>query len=102
MILCDGRQAITVGLIAVLLPPFPVFVGLLAVAGAVGTLFLPASKSAVPKLVERARMGRANVLLGASRNVAVAVGPVVSAFVYQTAGARAALTPCHTSLRRCC
>lgn len=90
MILCDGGQAVTVGLIAVWLPPFPVFVGLLAVAGSFGTLFLPASKSAVPKLVERAQLGRANALLGTSRNVAVAVGPVVSAFVYQAAGARAA------------
>jgi MFS family permease len=90
MIACDAGQLLATGAVAVLLPPPAVLVGLVVVSSLLGTAFLPAGKSAVPKLVPRDRLGRANALLGVSANVAVAGGPLLGALVYQFAGARAA------------
>ncbi len=90
MIGCDAGQLLTMGAVAVLLPAPAVLVGLLLVASLLGTAFLPAGKSAVPRLVARERLGRANALLGVSSNVATALGPLLGALVYQFAGARAA------------
>jgi MFS family permease len=90
MIGCDLGRVVTVGLLALLLPPIPVVVGLVALTGALSTLFLPAGKSCVPKLVARDRLGRANGLLGVSHNIALAVGPVVGAGLIGWFGPRVA------------
>jgi MFS family permease len=90
MIICDLGRFGALGLIAVSLPPYPVLVALIFATGALTACFSPASKGAVPKLVERPRLAHANSLLGLSHNLALAAGPVAGALLFGTAGARAA------------
>ncbi|GAA0919871.1 putative MFS-type transporter YfiS [Virgisporangium aurantiacum] len=90
MVICDLGRVITVGLIAILLPPIPVLAALIAVTSLIGTMFLPTGKSCVPLLVERDQLGRANGMLGSSHNIALAAGPVVGASLINWMGPHAA------------
>lgn len=90
MILCDLARFCTLGVIAVFLPPFAVLVFLMFATGAFTACFAPASKGAVPKLVERPRLAQANSLLGVSHNLALALGPVAGAVLFEYAGAQVA------------
>lgn len=90
MIVCDLARCGTLGAMAVFLPPFPVLVLLIFATGGFTACFAPASKGAVPKLVERPRLAQANSLLGVSHNLALALGPFAGALVFDHAGAQAA------------
>ncbi|GIF05431.1 MFS transporter [Actinoplanes siamensis] len=90
MIACDLARVVSVGLIAVLLPPVEALIALIAVTSLLSTMFLPAGKSCVPLLVGRDRLGRANALLGFSHNIALATGPVIGAALMNWVGPRAA------------
>src|SRR5690606_37475028 len=87
---CDLDRFCTLELIAVFLPPFPVLVLLTFTAGLFSAGFAPASRSAVPQLVERARLAHANSLLGVLHNVALALGPVAGALLFDHVGAQVA------------
>lgn len=90
MVLCDVGQAAAVGAIALLLPPYWLLVTLVAAYSVFSTLFLPAGKGAIPKLVSRDELTAANALMGTSFNFAMAAGPAVGAFLVAGPGARAA------------
>lgn len=90
MIACDLGRFCTLGLIAAFLPPFSVLVLLIFATGLFSAGFAPASKGAVPRLVERPRLAQANSLLGVSHNVALALGPMAGALLFDYAGAQAA------------
>jgi hypothetical protein len=90
MIGCDVGRLLLVGAIAIALPSFPVFVAILAATSLLSTLFLPAGKSTVPRIVDAARLGTANALLGMSQNLSIAAGPAIGAELYVHTGPRAA------------
>jgi MFS family permease len=90
MIGCDVGRLLLVGLVAVTLPPFLLFIAVMAATSLLSTLFLPAGKSVVPRIVDTARLGSANALLGVSQNLGIAIGPAVGAELYAHAGPRAA------------
>ena len=58
----------------------------LAVFGAAGAFFQPASTGLVPRLVSRQRLQEANALLGLARSGIEVFGPVVSGLVVATLG----------------
>lgn len=90
MVLCDLGQAAAVGAIALLLPPYWLLVVLVGAYSILSTLFLPAGKGAIPKLVSRHELTAANALMGTSFNFAMAAGPAIGAFLVAGPGARAA------------
>jgi MFS family permease len=87
---CAIGRLLAMGVIVLLLPPFPVLVALIAATGSATTLFSPTVKSAAPKLVDRDELSRANALLSFSHNSAFAAGPLIGASLFGLAGARAA------------
>ncbi len=91
MVICDLGQAVLVGAIALLLPPYWLLVALVAGASTLSALFSPAGKGAVPRLVARQELTRANALLGSSFNLSVAAGPALGALLVAGPGVRAAL-----------
>ena len=91
MILCDLGQAALIGCVALLLPPFPVLVALVAGASVLSTLFFPAGRSAVPALVLEEDLTPANALLGSAANLSFALGPATGALLFAGLGARGAL-----------
>jgi MFS family permease len=93
LLTCTVVRLIALGTILLLLPPFPMLVVLIALSGAATTLFTPTTKSAVPLLVDRDQLGRANAMLSLSHNFGFAAGPVLGAFLFQLAGSRAAFAP---------
>lgn len=88
MIGCDLGRLLLVGMVALTLPPFALFVAIQAVTSLLSTMFLPAGKGVVPKLVEAGHLGSANALLGMSQNLGVALGPAIGAELYAHAGPR--------------
>lgn len=90
MVFCDLGQAAAVGAIALLLPPYWLLVTLVAAYSILSTLFLPAGKGAIPKLVSLDELTAANTLMGASFNFAMAAGPAVGALLVAGPGARVA------------
>lgn len=90
MVFCDLGQAAAVGTIAVLLPPYWLLVVLVVAYSILSTLFLPAGKSAIPRLVSRNELTAANAFMGTSFNFAVAAGPAIGALLVAGPGARIA------------
>ena len=90
MIACDLGRFCTLGLIAAFLPLLRTVL-LIFATGLFSAGFAPASKGAVPRLVERPRLAQANSLLGVSHDVALALGPMAGALLFDYAGAQAAL-----------
>jgi len=91
MILCDLGQAGLIAAIALFLPPLFVLVGLVAATSLLATLFLPAGRSAVPKLVDSDGLASANALLASTSNLSYAVGPALGGLLVAFAGLRTAL-----------
>jgi hypothetical protein len=91
MIACDITQSgavLLMLLVAEMLLPLPILVGVRAVAG---LEFLPASRSAVPSLVVDDDLDRANAGLGLGVNLAETLGPVLAAALLSALDVRAAL-----------
>ena len=87
---CECGQGLIFALIAVFRPPVPLLLPLVATAGLAATLFSPAGKSSVPRLVPADRLPRANALLGAAFNLQVMAGPVIGGLLVGLAGPAAA------------
>jgi len=79
MIGCDVAQAVVTAALAVLLPPLPVLLALVAVRAVLGQLFAPASRAAVPGLVDDRDLEGANAGVGFGANVAEIAGPLLAA-----------------------
>lgn len=90
MIACDLGRLLAIGTVALTLPPFPVLVALMATSAVLSTLFLPAGKSAVPRLVGPDRLAPANALLGMAHNLSLAAGPALAAVLFAAAGPQVA------------
>lgn len=83
---CDLASALVIGLIAVALPPLPVLLALVAVAGALATIRNPAGRSLVPVLVELPDRAPANALFGLTRTLTLTVGPGLGGLLAATPG----------------
>jgi MFS family permease len=87
---CEAGQGVIYAVIAVARPPVPVLLPLVAVAGLLATLFSPAGKSSVPRLVPADRLPRANALLGMALNLQLMAGPAIGGLLVGLAGPPAA------------
>jgi MFS family permease len=90
LLACELGQAAVVALIALLLPPLPLLLALVAISGLLATLFTPAGRGAVPSLVAAGDLTGANALLGTSLNLQVVAGPALGGLLVAVAGPRAA------------
>jgi MFS family permease len=83
---CDLASALVVGLLALTLPPLPLLVPLVAIAGLLSTIRNPAGRSLVPVLVGPVDRGPANALMGLGRTLTLTVGPAVGGLLFAAPG----------------
>jgi MFS family permease len=86
MMSCELASALVIGLVAITLPPLPVLVGFVVVAGVLATIRNPAGRSLLPALVDAADRGPANALFGVARTLTLTVGPGVGGLLSATPG----------------
>ncbi|GGO32202.1 MFS transporter [Micromonospora parathelypteridis] len=91
MITAELVQGGMVLLIAVLLPPLPVLLALVAVRAIAGQVFQPASRAAVPALVPDRHLEAANSTVGFGTNGGEAIGPLLAAALFPLMGVRGVL-----------
>ncbi|MFG1867093.1 MFS transporter [Micromonospora arborensis] len=91
MISAELVQGAMVLLIAVLLPPLPVLLALVAVRAIAGQVFQPASRAAVPALVPDRHLETANSTVGFGTNGGEALGPLLAAALFPLLGVRGVL-----------
>jgi MFS family permease len=77
MATCELASALVIGVVALLLPPLPVLLVLVAVAGALATIRNPAGRSVLPQLVGPDDRVPANALFSLAGNLRLAVGPAL-------------------------
>jgi MFS family permease len=82
MIGCEVTQAALTAIIAAFLPPLPVLLVLVAVRGLAAQIYLPASRSAIPSIVDDSDVESANSTLGAGTYGMEAAGPLVAAALF--------------------
>lgn len=90
MIGCELGQAAAYTVLAVLTPPLPVLLPVVAAAALLATVFTPAGKSSVPQLVPEGRLPQANALLGVAFNLQIVAGPALGGVLVGFAGTRPA------------
>jgi MFS family permease len=88
MLLCDAGQCVIYVVITVVLPGDFALAVLIAPASIFATLFATCSDAAMPTLVTDDELSEANVWLGASTNLEVAIGPLLAGAVVVLAGFR--------------
>jgi len=91
LLACDAAQALLFGLIALALPPFPLLVGLVALASVLATVSQPAGRGALPALVDADDLTAANALLGAGVQASFSLGPALGGLIVAALGVRGAL-----------
>ena len=91
MVLCDFAQVFLFGIIALLLPPFPILLGLVLATSLLATFFLPAGRSALPMLVAPDDLMPANALLATGYNLTLVLGPAIGGLIVSVVNIRAAL-----------
>ena len=91
MIVCDLLNAAIFAAIAITTPSLPVLLVLAGASSCVDTLFAPAGRSALPALVDREELMRANAWLAMSFNLQLAVGPMVGGAIVLALGPSGAL-----------
>ncbi|MBL1074756.1 MFS transporter [Nocardia sp. 2] len=91
MIGCELAQGALVLLIALSLPPLPLLLALVAARAIAANIFLPASRSAIPALVEGKDLEKANSAIGFGSNAAEAFGPLLAAALLPFLGIRGVL-----------
>jgi len=79
MIVSELVQGGLILAIALTLPPLPILLVMVAARAAAGQVFLPASRAAVPALVDDDQLPAANSLLGFGSNGGEALGPLLAA-----------------------
>jgi MFS family permease len=91
MVGCDTAQAVIYLAIALAMPSLPVLLGLTALGTGFATLFTPAGRSLIPRLVGTERLPAANAQLAAAVNTGIAAGPALGGLLLAGAGLRATL-----------
>jgi MFS family permease len=88
MMTCDLGQAVIYGFIAAARPGYGLLLGLVAVAAALETVFVPAGRASVRPMVGDARLLEANAWIGSASNAKVALGPLLGGVLVAVAGSR--------------
>lgn len=91
MITCELVQGAVLLLIALSLPALPLLLVLVGARAIGGQVFQPASRAAVPALVEDKDLETANSTIGFGTNGAEAVGPLIAAALFPFIGVRGVL-----------
>jgi MFS family permease len=91
MLGAQAGQAVLYGVMAAVLPPFPVLLALVAAASLLATVFAPAGRSVVPALVAPGELVRANAWMGMALTLQGTIGPAVGGLLIAGAGVRGAL-----------
>ncbi|WP_084557251.1 MFS transporter [Hamadaea tsunoensis] len=91
MVACELGQAAVMLVIAVLLPPLPLLIVLVAARSTLAVIFQPASRSAIPAFVASDDLPRANAALGAGTHGLDVLGPVLAAGLLPFLGVRGLL-----------
>lgn len=91
MIWCELAQAALVLLIALSLPPLPLLLALVAARSIASNIFMPASRSSIPAMVEGKDLETANSAIGFGANAAEAFGPLLAAAMLPFLGIRGVL-----------
>jgi MFS family permease len=91
MVSCELIQGVIVAVIALTLPRLPELLALVAVQSCVAAVFAPASRAAVPSLVNDADLERANAAIGFGTNGMDSAGPLVGAVALAWLSVRALL-----------
>jgi hypothetical protein len=84
-------QAGLVGLLALTLPPLPVLLTVVGLRALTAQVFAPASRSAMPFLVEDQGLEAANATLGLGSNSSEVLGPLLAAVLFPVLGVRGVL-----------
>ncbi|MEW2427493.1 MFS transporter [Micromonospora sp. NPDC047644] len=91
MVVCELVQAAVLLVIVLTMPPLPMLLALVAIRATASQLFQPASRAAMPALVEDRDLETANSTLGFGSNAAEAVGPLLAAALFPLVGLRGVL-----------
>lgn len=87
---CELGQAAIFATIALARPRLAILLPLVAAAGLLATLFSPAGKSSVPRLVPADRLAGANALLASAFNLQIVAGPAIGGVLVGLAGTSSA------------
>lgn len=91
MIVCELIQGALLLVIALTLPALPLLLVLVALRAIAGQVFQPASRAAVPTLVQEKDLPTANSAMGFGTNGAEAIGPLIAAGLFPLIGVRGVL-----------
>jgi MFS family permease len=91
MVGCDLVQAAIYLVLAVTLPPFPALLCLAALAATGATVFVPAGRSLLPRMVPADLLTAANARLAVARNLGIAAGPALGGLLLAGCGLRVTL-----------
>jgi MFS family permease len=90
LLIGETGQGMIYAVMAIVRPPLPALLPLVALASLLATLASPAGKSSVTRLVPAERRPEANALLSLAFNLQIIVGPAVGGVLAGVAGAPAA------------
>jgi MFS family permease len=91
MVGCDTAQAAVYLLLAVFAPSLPAILVLTAAGTTLATVFSPAGRCLVPRMVGMPRLAAANAQLAVAVNTGIAAGPALGGLLFATAGLQATL-----------
>jgi predicted MFS family arabinose efflux permease len=91
MVGCDIAQAAIYLLLAVLVPALPAIVVLTAAGTTLATVFTPAGRCLVPRMVGMDRLPAANAQLALAVNAGIAAGPLLGGLLFAAIGLRGTL-----------
>ncbi|MGC4846832.1 MFS transporter [Micromonospora sp. DT15] len=91
MVVCELVQAVVLLVIVLTMPSLPMLLALVAIRATASQLFQPASRAAVPALVDDRDLETANSTLGFGSNAAEAIGPLLAAALFPLVGLRGVL-----------
>jgi MFS family permease len=91
MVGCDLAQAVIYAALALAMPSLPVLLALTAAGTGCATLFTPAGRCLVPRMVGMDRVPAANAQLAVAMNAGLAAGPALGGILLATTGLTATL-----------
>jgi MFS family permease len=91
MVAAEVVQAALLAVIALTMPPLPVLLALVAARALAGQVFQPASRAAVPALVDGDDLPAANAAVGFGTHASEAAGPLLAAALLPLVGVRGVL-----------
>lgn len=91
MIGCEAAQGVLVVVVALWLPTLALLLAMVALRAIAGQVFQPASRAAVPVVVQDRDLERANAAIGIGTNGGEALGPLLAALLFPVLGVQGVL-----------